>query len=282
MSDVHEDEVVEEEVVVAGDEEEVEFVDPSSAEPAPDDEDVEDEFKGLSKKEIIEKMKAASAPKGPSLEESFDKLTRALAPREDVPPPTPPPSLRLSAEEKKRLKEELYTADDPGELLESMFSAKFESYSNDLVGRVSAKFAEQEGELLKVSSPEYKEFESEIKEVLATLTPAQRAQPGVHKWALEQAKLKNLDKIVERRVEEALAKALPEKGRTVPPRQASGGGTSAPASSKPRVFVDKDVWEREVAKASARGMGPGSSMWGVTKEALVAKYSKPRREKVEL
>ena len=281
MSDI-EDEVVEEEVVVAGDEEEVEFVDPSAPEPAPDDEDVEDEFKGLSKKEIIEKMKAASAPKGPSLEESFDKLTRALAPREDVPAPTPPPSLRLSAEEKKRLKEELYTADDPGELLESMFSAKFESYSNDLVGRVSAKFAEQEGELLKVSSPEYKEFEPEIKEVLATLTPAQRAQPGVHKWALEQAKLKNLDKIVERRVEEALAKALPPAGKTVPPRQASGGGTSAPASSKPRVFVDKDVWEREVAKASARGMGPGSSMWGVTKEALVAKYSKPRREKVEI
>ena len=92
MSDVREDEVVEEEVVVAGDEEEVEFVDPSSAEPAPDDEDVEDEFKGLSKKEIIERVRAASAPKGPSWRRaSISSPARSSRGRKPPLRPLPPP-----------------------------------------------------------------------------------------------------------------------------------------------------------------------------------------------
>jgi len=286
LEDESREDVVEEEVVLPGEEEEVEFVGPD-APLALEDEEIEDpELRGLSKKELAARLREASAPKESALlAESFDKLTRVLTPKEAPLEPAPPPSLRLSPEEKKRLKEELYTAEDPGELLEDLFLKKYEAHSQDLVGRVSAKFAEQEGELLRSSNPEYKEFETEIKDVLASLSPAQRAQPGVHKWALEQAKIRNIDKIVERRVEKALGEALASKGKVVAPTQAKGGGGATGASTgsgKPRVFVDKGVWDREVERASARGVGPGSSMWPATRDALVKKYSKPSREKVEI
>jgi len=227
--------------------------------------------------ERLEKAKAELSTN--ALAESLKEIASSLKPKPAPAEPPKPITARLTPEEKKKINEELYSTDNPAELIDQIIAAKVDSVAGFVAAETSKRLVEQEAELLKLSSPEFREFEPEIRELVNSLPAQNQLTPGVYRWALEQVKAKNIDKIIEKRLQEKLQElgknpTKPGQSRPIPPKQApSQPSPGQEPASKRRVYVPPE----EIERAKALGIGPGSAFWEDTKARLIEKYSKLKK-----
>lgn len=251
---------------------EIVFDQPEPQEEEPDS-DVPEDLRNLSRAEMAAMLAEvrAKADSAEALKAGIAALGEKLAPVPQVRAPEPVPTLDFTEEEAKEFDEKLFaSADSPSKVVKNLLMGKVQRVLDHSLGMVAGKFAEQEEEILLSTSSEYKEWKPEIDKVLASLPEKQRNSPGVRKWALDQVKMKNIDKLVEREVKKRLeaqdaqassSSSASAGGRILPPKQASASTSSAPGGKK--VYVDRSSPEflREVERATAKGVGPDSPMW---------------------
>lgn len=255
-----------------------------------EDAEIPEPLRGLSKAELARKLAEAEAKAAtPDVAGAFEKglaaLGEKLAPRQAEAEAEGPPSFELSEEDRKKLKDELYTSDDPASLITNIVNKTVGKKTEYYATLAARRLAEQEAELLEMN-PEYREWKTEVEAFIAKLPASQRNQVGVRRWALGQVKIANVDKIVAKKVAEELEKAKATGAaaaespglRLVPPRAGTAAGTqpagSQPgaAAGKPRVYISAAQLENEKARCEAKGM-----RWEVyQREILPKKYGKPQ------
>lgn len=249
-------------------EEEVELVFEDGPEKVEDpDRDIPEDLRNLSRADLAKMLLEVKTQADPvrAMQAGIAALGDRLAP---TPPPEAveaPPGLDFGEDEAREIDEKIFAVDErPSKYLRKILNEKVKPYVDYNMGLAAAKFAEQEEHILMGSDPEYKRWKPEIDALLGTLDSRQRNSPGVRKWALDQVKVKNLDKIIEEKVAEKLKGATAQKGPTLPPKQSVSGGNPPSGSAKRTVRVDQNdpVFQAEVRRAESKGMGPTSPLWG--------------------
>jgi len=239
------------------------------------DKDIPEDLRNLSRADLALALSEARAEASSTrvLSEGIAALGATLAPK-----PAPeaslekPPTLDLSDEEQREFDEKVFASgESPSKLMQKTLMGKVQKYVDYNLGLAANQFAVQEEQILESSSEEYREWKPEIEAFIATLPVNQRRSVGVRKYALEQVKLKNIDKIVQKRVEKALAEAtakpavgtdgVPQRTKIMAPNQVGAGGAPQ-GSGRKKEYVDKnsELYKSVVAAAEAKGFGVGSPL----------------------
>jgi hypothetical protein len=218
-------------------------------EEAPDpDDDLPEDVRGLSKKELFERMQDLTS-KSDSVEamrqgiaDLGDKLQGQQRAQQNVPQQQPGESL---AAFKERFNKELWKSKDPFSLIQQaaaqVVAPAFQELSRGTAtANKRALLSDSE------DGPVFKKYKKEVENLVASLPANQQNNPQVWDYALQQVKQNHSSELEEERIERIVAERLAELGHD------GRGSRSEPSTRSPKADERTEPAFSESASAGRR------------------------------
>jgi hypothetical protein len=210
-----------------------------------EDDDLPEDYRNLSKKELVEMLMAAKA--GSDTASALQAAIQGLGDKISRPSPTPQPQMPVqqpgesSEEFAKRVNQALF-GENPYAVLKEVITREVAPLLSGLQNQ-SVQTAKQLLLRDEEKGPIFRKYKDEVEAMVASMPPEHRNNPGVYEFALNQIQVKHMDEIISDKVKAALEGKAEEPQVVVRKPQVSQGTTSrgslAPKTTKKRVVIDE-------------------------------------------